>query len=886
MSIVTNGVDDSFGFNAIIMDFLGENSKEQTPKVLDTCNICYCDMEDSVNYCDEKHKGTCRDCIKQFITVQLNDAFAGSCPILWCHTCKETKVNRILKFSNWKNENNLKNECKKYMELASSVIYMKCRGCHTNRDLLVNFSKYKDITFGEEYLEDLNKYETNEYSIDEFYKKIIEDYLRNIDTKICDKSKIHRYTKNYGDELSVYFHFLLSTIDNPERRMNLQLRFYRDYPKILTLCCNRDHCFKCKTQYHNGKTCLQFELSTNKNNVQDNDIVECPRCNLSLVKGDGCESIHCVCGKEFNWQYEKIQIANIKLFLEQYNKHTNNDTQCSTHDYCVNLAWNENNKYALSWLNRYVESQTILKTKLVQMFGFYTVHIFVNAFLNYYLNIEKDKRDIFVISRGIIENTFKVSYETLRKSYKNITHYILTDRVYQNDYDRNIDILKQLNVCDKIASDAINMIALNKKMYIPIKNKKIFNAFARFNYTDINQKVYMGNFCKIKKTNNKKITFVQKKAMHFSLEMYKPFQIYVKNISNDFFIGLGRDNSLNTTGLYFSSSRIYLYHEMHVLNNSTDMTSTAYEYPKEAIFSMILTGTVENPRLQITMNHGEIVFTFNIFDYDDLSDIRWLIQGSVESVTFLNNPSSIWDNYRFETWQIVVEHMQLVIKQINNGEYINNPYQNFYDLSVNSKYSLKSDEFVMNITTAMAVIDLIEDFFNLIEFASEEIKNMNWKDVFYTIQWYAQYKNLINNETDEDMSTRFLMNNMDDPAFSAILIIHGMRTGSDDEIKCAKAYVRCNPEFVDFAYQNDAENKDPIIVGLKKGCMCLPRCNKKSDCSTCSNLTHNKNVKKSDEESDEESEIDEGNNQSVNNINNESDESEIDEEMPPLESIL
>ncbi|CAK4629815.1 unnamed protein product [Aphanomyces euteiches] len=31
------------------------------------------------------------------------------------------------------------------------------------------------------------------------------------------------------------------------------------------------------------------------------DLAACPRCNLTLVKGDGCDSVTCFCGSSFSW---------------------------------------------------------------------------------------------------------------------------------------------------------------------------------------------------------------------------------------------------------------------------------------------------------------------------------------------------------------------------------------------------------------------------------------------------------------------------------------------------------------------------------------------------------------------------------------------------------
>jgi hypothetical protein len=69
----------------------------------------------------------------------------------------------------------------------------------------------------------------------------------------------------YGQLTTIFFSFMLSDADlvervwatfelllgcilEPERRANLQLRYLRDRPFIITSCCNRKHCFKCKSK--------------------------------------------------------------------------------------------------------------------------------------------------------------------------------------------------------------------------------------------------------------------------------------------------------------------------------------------------------------------------------------------------------------------------------------------------------------------------------------------------------------------------------------------------------------------------------------------------------------------------------------------------------------
>lgn len=88
---------------------------------------------------------------------------------------------------------------------------------------------------------------------------------------------------------------VLNTIPDIERRTTLQLRMYRLHNYVPTPCCQKVHCFVCKTKgKHTGQTC-DTRWGTN------NKIVNCEQCSIPLVKGDGCSMVTCVCGHRFSW---------------------------------------------------------------------------------------------------------------------------------------------------------------------------------------------------------------------------------------------------------------------------------------------------------------------------------------------------------------------------------------------------------------------------------------------------------------------------------------------------------------------------------------------------------------------------------------------------------
>jgi len=97
-----------------------------------------------------------------------------------------------------------------------------------------------------------------------------------------------------------YAEKFFSLILDPERRFVLQLEFMKQYPKIKTPCCNREHCFMCKVQgHHEGRTCDEVQRDTLGIECQC-----CPECGVPTVKTEGCSHIICPCGRHWQWNQE------------------------------------------------------------------------------------------------------------------------------------------------------------------------------------------------------------------------------------------------------------------------------------------------------------------------------------------------------------------------------------------------------------------------------------------------------------------------------------------------------------------------------------------------------------------------------------------------------
>lgn len=289
------------------------------------CQICRNNIEEPINFCTDIHEESCKDCILSYIDNSITSSHLGSCPCITCPSITHStagihKKRKILPYEEWK-KYTTPEISKRYTELANSILLFLCGGCHAQKSLDVGYEL--DIINGESHLylqkylssdekkllfddlkTDITSYASGLFTVEEFFNEITKTYVPNLLT-LSDQAS-----------WEIFIHILKLIID-PERRANLHLRYLREHPRITTLCCSRVHCFRCKVKdYHEGKTCLENTLSL------DHSIVSCPNCNIALAKGDGCNTVTCVCGNQFSWSVEKENSDRCQQFLNLYPDNT------------------------------------------------------------------------------------------------------------------------------------------------------------------------------------------------------------------------------------------------------------------------------------------------------------------------------------------------------------------------------------------------------------------------------------------------------------------------------------------------------------------------------------------------------------------------------------
>lgn len=329
-----------------------EESDNLVGTVPPACLICRGAPESPLNLCSVQHEEYCSSCWTEYVSSTVQSAFMGTCPCIYCpsEVHQKQKKKKIVPYDAWSGL--VPNEIsKRFGCLANSLLAFLCGGCHALKSLDVGFdvsgasaSKMKAILTTETSQPSkftvfqmlMKSFQHGDLGLDEAYEQILSTCLPAM-SGLSD-----------AEAWEIFIH-VLKNIEDPERRANLHLRYLRDRPRMKTLCCNREHCFSCKTKdFHEGKSCMEHMATL------DHSIVSCPSCGIALAKGDGCNTITCVCGKQFSWTAEKENTDRCRLFLAQYPNDTSSacaNVLCESADAAEMIrakAWQARNRFVVS----------------------------------------------------------------------------------------------------------------------------------------------------------------------------------------------------------------------------------------------------------------------------------------------------------------------------------------------------------------------------------------------------------------------------------------------------------------------------------------------------------------------------------------------------------
>ena len=319
---------------------------EGKPRIYSSkCSLCL-DTKPLTNFqhnlCGYKHvsidedprteSSVCRDCIVAYISAQISSSAIGTCRPIYCpliHTDVHDgkPVKRIISYKRWSKV--VKPDViSAHEKLCQSVLQFRC--CNpvssayniatTPKNLVVTkaatfnvqnllSSKNRSVTTAKPQLIDaltkqIEQFEVNEIGVDVIFRAIINTYFPVEFSSVTDEQN----TGKWRIMMSI-----LQLIGDPERRSTLQLRYYNHFPRFTaTICCHAEICFRCKSGWHNGKTCTSFSSGFN------NDLVVCPSCSNYLTRSEGCDQVVCICGYSLNWSSELAITRNIANFVKTH----------------------------------------------------------------------------------------------------------------------------------------------------------------------------------------------------------------------------------------------------------------------------------------------------------------------------------------------------------------------------------------------------------------------------------------------------------------------------------------------------------------------------------------------------------------------------------------
>jgi hypothetical protein len=203
-----------------------------------------------------------------------------------------------------------------YESNANALLKMRCGSCHesvglfynieNNHFVIKNFDQRKMIL--ENLLNDMDEKEKLSflqcwigYCAGKFSAQVFVENLLNVcfasENADFDEAKSNGLLDRSVMDVIRNALLLLNDI---ERRFTAQLCIFRQFPKILTPCCNEAHCFMCKVYgHHEGSTCEEIQSQEIGIEAQ-----YCPGCGVPTLRTEGCNHIICVCGYSWYWRDE------------------------------------------------------------------------------------------------------------------------------------------------------------------------------------------------------------------------------------------------------------------------------------------------------------------------------------------------------------------------------------------------------------------------------------------------------------------------------------------------------------------------------------------------------------------------------------------------------
>ncbi|KAK1946815.1 hypothetical protein P3T76_002367 [Phytophthora citrophthora] len=247
----------------------------------------------------------CYQCIVQHLIVNVYSFYPGVLPKIRCPVCLN-----LLNKSQWlqfvkrpdsesgRNVDDNSHILEKYKTLCRQSCGFQSPCCHN-----ANYSMLPEMYHDES--DESLKLELpidQVEAVDELYRRGVEFCYHRQDVV----EFYHFLTSTFHDNVDKLLWLFLPKIVDEERRAALLLRHLSKNPNTKTHCCGEEICFKCKVTNHHNGNCRDF--------IEDESVVECRGCGVTVVKVEGCNILHCICGFELMWTKEiERQRAQRKL---------------------------------------------------------------------------------------------------------------------------------------------------------------------------------------------------------------------------------------------------------------------------------------------------------------------------------------------------------------------------------------------------------------------------------------------------------------------------------------------------------------------------------------------------------------------------------------------
>eukprot|EP00636_Phaeomonas_parva_P005871 CAMPEP_0118856896 /NCGR_PEP_ID=MMETSP1163-20130328/4209_1 /TAXON_ID=124430 /ORGANISM="Phaeomonas parva, Strain CCMP2877" /LENGTH=809 /DNA_ID=CAMNT_0006790107 /DNA_START=92 /DNA_END=2521 /DNA_ORIENTATION=- len=262
--------------------------------------------------CEAEGLWTCRGCLDHYFSGVVTGAVIGSCPRVAClyHHARTVPAHR------WARVVAKPDELKeRHAKAARDALSFQCGSCHARRSLYLEEETANVDSLDAGLCHVLGGTAEVKAAVREYNEggMTAEDLYALLAAKLppLRAAAENPHGSDVVEPAEVIVDAVARCVADPERRAALQLRHLRTVPRFRTRCCRVEHCFNCRTRaWHGSQSCAEYARKANASGRVE--LVTCFKCDLQLTKGDGCDSVTCICGHAFSWSSRVEEMATMR----------------------------------------------------------------------------------------------------------------------------------------------------------------------------------------------------------------------------------------------------------------------------------------------------------------------------------------------------------------------------------------------------------------------------------------------------------------------------------------------------------------------------------------------------------------------------------------------